>query len=1214
MRIPRYTDYAASPELVSTRRIPDMSQEGAAAVGASIGNLGEAVFGAGRAVGAFGARIEAERERAQGKADAQASMFQQYQNDLFVTQYQGNVANVVQDADLSAGPRGADLTAKAHETLTKYNADAEARIKELRGMGMEEEALSLAKNILRINSTVLGKADEAQRTREFDFDKDYLIEQGDEAANATSTDRDSNDDLLAEFDRRVDNVPSFNEDQKAKIKEDVREMLLQKEAALTAGSDIVAGKELLGEALTETELVSNMLRGFEAFEAEAYDDSGQYSIGYGSGTVTRADGTVLRARPGMIITKQDAERDLQRRITTEFMPKAMNQIGSDGWARLSPEARAVATSLAYNYGEVPDSVVAAFQSGDKDTMADAVRALGPASPPKYRKGLTNRRNMEADIILGGQAAATKREVPVTEPVDLSEFLVAGKDPKHLKFSADTSARLGALLRDAQAAGHDVKIFSGYRSPEEQKRLWGQALLRYGSVAAARKHVAPPGNSQHNHGNAADLSYAGSAIDGKKNLDPAQQAAQEWVHANAAKYGLHFRMGHEPWHVEPVKGAKPMTQTQGVISAPDPRYASLSPKGRAAVFSQIEANNRSFASAMSDGAKTEYANRLGDYEARIGSMAMDFDLEAMRNDPWLKPDDLVKLESAYARANEAALAVEAQRGLLQSGQALDLSEKKGRDAAETLFAQDMGEDWTATEKKAASWMREAQFVPQSALGSVQGALQFGDLNVLSTSLPIMADLAKNNPDLMPSSGKTKDVAAAALRYDELMSLGIPAQKAAETVAAEFNPENKLARDELIKVKADVIKQAVTVEGFSDMTDIPVEEMGDDMQSGALLRDWEKVFTEALVDARGNEDVAQQRAKTMFKSIYGRSEAVGAPRYMRRPPEEVGLPTFFEKFDYPGMLSTSKQPVYSYKWYEEQAVDAIKRVYAEEGYVEGSLVMVPDVMTEAVASKNAKAKAEGRREDIDPRVPYTLMWRQIDPVSGFEEYRVSSTPFIPDLALAKTAAEAKQLAEANREAAKAKVRQNVKDGVMWRGNAPEYTPPAAPEAAAPVNDDAARAAAGTAFNTEDAEVRAAPDAPRPVERRPPSTGRDAARAASDRAARAAAGTAMNTQDAEVRAAPDAPRPVERRPPSTGRDAARAASDRAARAAAGNAFNTQDAEVRAAPDAPRPVQPAPAERRTFNPKYNKMVDEARKQFGLEGKTANEVYEFLKSRGAIK
>lgn len=83
---------------------------------------------------------------------------------------------------------------------------------------------------------------------------------------------------------------------------------------------------------------------------------------------------------------------------------------------------------------------------------------------------------------------------------------------------------------------NLRVTSAFRSPEVQAGLWQDALAKYGSPEEARKWVAPPGKSQHNHGNAADLKY----------LSP---EAQAWAHENASKYGLSFPLSNENWHIE-----------------------------------------------------------------------------------------------------------------------------------------------------------------------------------------------------------------------------------------------------------------------------------------------------------------------------------------------------------------------------------------------------------------------------------------------------------------------------------------------------------------------------------------------------------------------------------------------------------------------------------------------------------------------------------------
>lgn len=97
---------------------------------------------------------------------------------------------------------------------------------------------------------------------------------------------------------------------------------------------------------------------------------------------------------------------------------------------------------------------------------------------------------------------------------------------------DFRKNLEQLVADS---GGRIWIVSGYRSVEEQTQLWNDAVAKYGE-SEARNWVAPPGSSNHNRGWAADLGFS--------------DGGREWAHANAARYGLHFPMDWEPWHIEP----------------------------------------------------------------------------------------------------------------------------------------------------------------------------------------------------------------------------------------------------------------------------------------------------------------------------------------------------------------------------------------------------------------------------------------------------------------------------------------------------------------------------------------------------------------------------------------------------------------------------------------------------------------------------------------
>ncbi|WP_105386069.1 terminase large subunit domain-containing protein [Neorhizobium alkalisoli] len=121
---------------------------------------------------------------------------------------------------------------------------------------------------------------------------------------------------------------------------------------------------------------------------------------------------------------------------------------------------------------------------------------------------------------------------------LSSVLASGKAQSHIDgmataFASKLAKMIASMPDNLKGS---VTINSGFRSVERQQELWLDALRKYGSPEAARKWVAPPGNSQHNKGNAADLGYS-------------SDAARQWVHRNAGNFGLSFPLSNENWHIE-----------------------------------------------------------------------------------------------------------------------------------------------------------------------------------------------------------------------------------------------------------------------------------------------------------------------------------------------------------------------------------------------------------------------------------------------------------------------------------------------------------------------------------------------------------------------------------------------------------------------------------------------------------------------------------------
>lgn len=84
---------------------------------------------------------------------------------------------------------------------------------------------------------------------------------------------------------------------------------------------------------------------------------------------------------------------------------------------------------------------------------------------------------------------------------------------------------------AHSAGIQLKITSGYRSAEQQRKLWNEAVKRYGSVKLAARWVLPPNKSEHVQGIAVD-------VDRKTAL---------WLSKNGARYHLCQSYQNEWWH-------------------------------------------------------------------------------------------------------------------------------------------------------------------------------------------------------------------------------------------------------------------------------------------------------------------------------------------------------------------------------------------------------------------------------------------------------------------------------------------------------------------------------------------------------------------------------------------------------------------------------------------------------------------------------------------
>ncbi|WP_237477832.1 glycoside hydrolase family protein [Lichenibacterium dinghuense] len=171
-----------------------------------------------------------------------------------------------------------------------------------------------------------------------------------------------------------------------------------------------------------------ILRKKEGFIGHAAWDVNHYRLGYGSDTITDANGNVRSVQRGDRVSKEDAERDLRRRMP-QFQAGLRKEVGAAAWDKLDPATQGALTSVGYNYGSFKKlaSLRAAIGTGDKHTIAQAVRNL-----QGHNGGVNRQRRLEeASIIETGHLPSSwKTKDPSSAPVGTaSNPMVVKPDPK-----------------------------------------------------------------------------------------------------------------------------------------------------------------------------------------------------------------------------------------------------------------------------------------------------------------------------------------------------------------------------------------------------------------------------------------------------------------------------------------------------------------------------------------------------------------------------------------------------------------------------------------------------------------------------------------------------------------------------------------------------------------------------------------------------------------
>lgn len=218
-------------------------------------------------------------------------------------------------------------------------------------------------------------------------------------------------------------------------------------AITDAAAKIQAAKELAAEDLAKQQTASingavGLIKDFEGFISKPKWDVNAFRAGYGSDTVTLADGTIQKITEGMSVSVADANRDLVRRIG-EFQDGIKKQIGADTFNSFDDKQQAALTSIAYNYGSLPDRIVDAIKTGNQATIVTAIRGLSGDNGGINK----DRRNSEADLFLGGAPSGVKKAVQ--------------GDDRFNKNLTETQSQIDLLNKEAAALGLVNPLINDY---------------------------------------------------------------------------------------------------------------------------------------------------------------------------------------------------------------------------------------------------------------------------------------------------------------------------------------------------------------------------------------------------------------------------------------------------------------------------------------------------------------------------------------------------------------------------------------------------------------------------------------------------------------------------------------------------------------------------------------------------------------------------------
>lgn len=277
-------------------------------------------------------------------------------------------------------------------------------------------------------------------------------------AGASALAEASKSDDEKRLDRQTAELVKGLQDNGTKITDTLRESMREVARQIIATQDATKAAETSFNASAAGDAFS-MIAKFEDFRSKPYWDVNAWRTGYGSDQITREDGSTARVTQSTVVTMAEAARDLKRRIG-EFQAGIVKDIGADRWAAMGEQQKAALTSIAYNYGSLPERIAGVIRGGG--TTADvekAIRGLAGDNAGVNR----NRRNAEADAYAGGATFQTRQRDTVAEAD-------ANRARDGARRVEDINAETAALQRQAQATEQHRTALEAFDAQAERDRI------------------------------------------------------------------------------------------------------------------------------------------------------------------------------------------------------------------------------------------------------------------------------------------------------------------------------------------------------------------------------------------------------------------------------------------------------------------------------------------------------------------------------------------------------------------------------------------------------------------------------------------------------------------------------------------------------------------------------------------------------------------------